>query len=430
MLSRIILFLILLTLGLHAIEGAVSVSIVDKERYFISEEVLVNVNLKSTAFSIKDAKIGLVNSDDYIIQAPQSASFLQTVDINGTDWQIVYYEYKLYPLHAGKMEIPKIEISFSASMGYGQSEDNFTFLSDALSMNILAPEGVSEEDFVLSTPNYVLKSVISPKLSEANTTKIKVGDVIELQITQEAKNVLDLLLKPIVFTKDSHLKIYKEEPILKSKTVGSDTIATRTDAFTFVASNEGNVSIPSQKLVWWDPVKQVLHTEETGEWHFMILPNPKSALDRTVSDEDKQIKLWILMILLVILSMGILYKMIPYIKRKRADKKRLYIKSEEGRFKALLESCQSANMATLYHALYYWLEVADPKLSKAGFKGISKVQPSLHGPLLEVEKGLVDPQQIFDKTHFIKEVKIFRQVLLKQEKIRHESLPKNINPNL
>ncbi|WP_415408021.1 hypothetical protein ACLHDG_05680 [Sulfurovum sp. CS9] len=425
--SRILFLFVALTFGLFAVDGAISVYPVEKKDRFVSEEVVLKVDLKTTAFSIMNAKIGLENSKDYIVVAPKSASSLETLDINDTQWQVVHYEYKLYPLHAGKITITPIDIAFKASMGYGQPDNNFTFQSDALILDVRAPKGVGKEDFVLSTPNYTLKSDVSPKLSETNVTQIKVGDAIELKVIQEAKNVPDILLKPIHFSENPRLKIYKEEPILKSKEAGTATIVTRTDSFTFVAAKEGNVSIPSQKLIWWNPAEQVLHTEKTPSLHFIVLPNPKSAASLTPSEEEKPSALSILLILILI---GVLYKLIPYIQKKKAEKKVAYMQSEEGRFKTLLDSCQDSDMTTLYHDFYSWLEVADPKLSRVGFRGITEVQPSFRDALHELEEVLVDPQQTFDKKNFINELTKFREVLLKQQQVRQEGLPENINPIL
>ena len=71
-----LLIYLLFTLSLYAIEADYSAYVVKKDKYFISEEVIVKVDLKSTAFSIKNAKVGLENSDDYIVLAPSSASSL------------------------------------------------------------------------------------------------------------------------------------------------------------------------------------------------------------------------------------------------------------------------------------------------------------------------------------------------------------------
>lgn len=426
--SKIVLLFIVLTLGLFAVEGDFSVYVAEQERRFVSEEIVLKVDLKTTAFSIRYAKIGLENTKDYIVLAPKSASSLETVERNDTRWQVVHYEYKLYPLHAGKMTINPIEITFKASMGYGQPDSNFTFLSDALVLDISAPEGVGKNDFVLSTPHYSLKSDISPKLSETNVTKIKVGDAIEIKVTQEAKNVPDILLEALHFSEDPHLKIYKEEPILKTKIVGSETTATRTDTFTFVAGKEGNVSIPSQTFIWWDPANEVLHKEKTEALHFIVLAAPRSDASLTPSEEGEEELPWVLNLFLILILMAVLYKLIPTIQKKKEKAKMVYMQSEEGRFKGLLDACQGSDVNALYHAFYHWLEVASPKLSRLGFRGIEEVQPSFSVSLREFEAALSVPQQSFDKIRFTAELKKFRELLLQEQEHAKQGLPDTINP--
>lgn len=427
--SKILVLFFALTLGLFAIQGAISVYPVEKEHLFVSEEVILKVDLKTDAFSIRDAKIGLENSKDYVVVAPKSAAFLETVDINDTDWQVVHYEYKLYPLHAGKIRIAPIDIAFKASMGYGQPENNFTFQSEALFLNVSAPQGIGKDLFVLSTSSYTLKSDISPKFLDKNVTEINIGNAIELKITQEAKNVPDILLAPINFSKNKHLNIYKEEPVLQSKTLGNDTISTRIDAFTFLATNEGNVSIPSQILIWWDPVEKRLHRENTEKLDFTILPNPKLDTSLSTSSlEEKKNNVFIYSILFSLLFVIIIYILYPYLMRWRKEKKNIYIQSEEGRFEALLDTCEGKDMAKLYDHFYYWLEVADPKLLRTGFRGISEVQSSFSDSLRELEEALVSSEKTFDKMHFRSELKKLREALLKQQRVSHSSLPENINP--
>ena len=104
------------------------------------------------------------------------------------------------------------------------------------------------------------------------------------------------------------------------------------------------------------------------------------------------------------------------------------MQSEEGRFKTLLASCQGSDMAKIYHDFYYWLDVVDPKLSRVGFRGISEVQPSFSDPLRELEKVLAVPEQAFDKIGFTDELKKLRKLLLKQQQVREQGLPQNINP--
>jgi hypothetical protein len=418
---------IVLTLGLFAVEGDYAVDMRKKEHYFVSEEVNINIDLKTTAFSITDAKIKFENTKDYIVTAPKSASFLETVEINGTSWQIVHYEYKLYPLHAGEITIAPIDISFRSSMGYGQQENNFTFESNAMPLDVNAPKGIAENDLVLSTPHYTLQSITTPKLIEGNTTRLKVGDAIELQIIQEAKNVPDILLRPIRFSDNEQFKIYSEEPILKSRETDTDTIAVRTDSFTFVAVKEGNISIPSQTFIWWDPIGELLHTEKTSTMDFIILPHSPSADAKVTASEGRQDIPW-RSILLVSFMLIVLYKISPHLKRWREKQTLAFMQSEDGRFKSLLDACQKGNTNEIYHSFYVWLMTFSPKLSRSGFRGIEALQPSFAPSLHELEAVLSLKQKTFDTTHFIKELKKLRKTLMQEQKTSKQNLPKNINP--
>ena len=431
MLSRIIVLLTALTLGLYAIEGAASLSVAEKEKRFISEEIVVKIDLKSTAFSIKNVKIGLENSDDYIVIAPTSAAFLETIDVNGTDWQVVYYEYKLYPLHAGELEIPPVAISFQASMGYGQPEKEFSFHSEPLRLKVEAPKGVGQNTFVLSTTYYSVKSDISPSAAEGNVTQIKVGDAVTVKISQAAGSVPDILLKPSYYAQNAYFKIYSEEPVLNTKGEGKASRATRRDAYTFIAVKEGNASIPSQTFMWWDPEDEVLHKEVTKAYHFVILPNPLSDVNATASMEEvKKNNRWIYIALFLLILLIVLTKVYPKFEAWKLKKKLAYQESEEGRFKSLLDACQGNDVNALYHTFYTWLEVASPKLSRLGFRGVEEVQPSFSESLNALEAALAIPEQSFDQKHFISEVTKLRERLLKELQHTGQALPSTINPQL
>jgi len=428
MLSRLLLFLLLCTFGLYAIEGGISVTVVEKEKHFISEEVLVKVDLKSTAFSIKNVKVGLENSNDYIVLAPTSAASLETIDINNTDWQIVHYEYKLYPLHAGEITVPVFSIGFQASMGYGQPEEEFSFKSEPISLEVEAPKGVSKEMFVLSTPKYTVQSHISTKMSEGNITQIKVGDAVTLKIVQEAKNVPDILLRPIFFKESNQYKIYAEEPALNTKEQGKGILASRTDTYTLVATKEGNITIPSQVFMWWLPKEEVLYKEVTEAYSFSVLPSPNMHLNEGTLEKKRPFVPWSFIIFSLLLLSWVFYKLYPSLKQRREERTIRYQQSEEGRYDRLMETMKDDNLSKLYQDFYCWLEVASPTLSRSGFRGIEEVQPTFGLALQELEAALVTTQQSFDKTDFINELTKFREVLREQQQVRVQGLPDNINP--
>ncbi len=307
---HIFLLSCLLTLSLFAVDAKVKVSVKGDTGIYTSQKVTVAVELMTDAFSITDARIDFPSSSDYIVQAPNSASYLRTVDVNGTDWQVVLYEYEVYALKAGEIKIAPVPISFSASMGYGQPKKAFDLKSKPLHFSVKAPEGFKENVFVLVTDNYGVERKVKPE-----KTKLIVGDAVTLEVTQKAHNVPDILLKPVHYESNAHLRVYEKEPVLKSGLKGAFDVS-RTDRFTFVANAEGNVTLPAQKLFWWNSKTKKAVTETLPEMHFEIIADPQIALDAK-REAQKRFLLSVLagFILLVILYKFVFPGLKPYFVR-------------------------------------------------------------------------------------------------------------------
>jgi len=416
---KLIVLFCLLTLNLFAIDGKIRVFIKSNDTIYTSQKVTVSIELLTDAFSITDAKINFPASKKYIVQAPQSAAYLGKDEIDGNDWQMVHYDYEVYALQAGKMEIPSTSVSFTASMGYGQPKKEFTLKSDTLYFDVKAPHGVKANQFVLVTDNYTLVSKMKPEKKQ-----LIIGDAIELSITQKAHDVPDILLRPVRYKSNAFLRVYEKEPELKSGLSGKYDVSRR-DRFTLVASAEGNVTVSAQEIVWWNSETKTVQIEKIPEMTFEILPDPQIAIDAKKA-KQKQLLLYFTVTLFLLL---ILYKIFgSKVRDYLNERKRMYAESEAGHFNTLLDTCQGNDLSKLYQDLYSWLEVAEPKLSRVGFKGISEIQPSFSKALLELEKVLTMPEQAFDRIGFMNELEKFRELLLKQNKIKQQGLPSSINP--
>lgn len=416
---KLILLFLSLSVTLFAIEGKSKVYIKSNDTIYTSQKVTVSIELLTDAFSITDVKITFPASQKYMVQAPQSASYLGTEEMNGSAWQMVHYEYEVYALQAGKIEIPSVPISFTASMGYGQPKKEFALKSDALYVDVKAPKGVKQDQFVLVTDNYTLVSEIKPEKKQ-----LIIGDAVELNIVQKAQNVPDILLRPIGYTSNTFLRVYTKEPELKSEMKGKYDVS-RTDRFTFVASGEGNVTVPSQETVWWNSVTEKIEVETIPEISFEILPDPQIAIDaKKAQQKQRLLYLTVTLILLLILYLLFASKVRDYLK----ERKRMYVLSESGKFSALLECIEKNDTRGIYKHLYDWLMSIAPEIARDGFKGIEEVQPSFSVPLHELEAILSDPEHTFDKTAFAHEVKKLRERLLTEEKRTQQALAEYINP--
>ena len=415
--NRILFILLLLTFDLFAVEGTMRVKLQSHENLYTSQKVIVAVELLTDAFSITDARIIFPSFAKYIVNAPKSAAYIRTEEINGTDWQMVHYEYEVYALQAGEIEVSPVKATFSASMGYGQPKKAFTLKSKAFHFSVRSPKGVKKEQFVLVTDNYNITQKIEPKKPE-----LIVGDAIEVEIIQKAHGVPDILLKPIRYENTALLRVYEKEPLLQSGLKGKFDVS-RTDRFTFVATAEGNVSIPEKRSVWWDSKSEKVTVETIPAMQFTVIADPQIALDAKKAAQ-KRFVLWLGMGILLLLAVYLLFA--KKLKRYFSRRKEAYEVSEAGRFEVLREKIREENVPEIYKALYDWLGVSSPELFRGGFNAVTSVQPSFREPLQNLEAAMQDSQQRLDTMAFSKELALLRKRLQKQQ--TKSGLCKTINP--
>ena len=411
--------LLLLTGNLFAVNGKVRVFITSDKTVYTSQKVTVAVELLSNAFSITDANIRFPSTERYIVQAPQSAAYLGREEIDGEEWQMVHYEYEVYPLRAGKITIASIPVSFTASMGYGQPKKRFDLHSEALHFDVKAPKGVKNDQFVLVTDRYKVTSERQPM-----STRLIVGDAVTLTVTQEAKGIPDILLPPIIYSSSAFLRVYDKEPELQSGMKGEDDVSRR-DRFTFVAGQEGNVTVPARKILWWNSRTEKLQNAVIPEMQFEIIPDPQIEIDAKKAAQKKRLTLLTGMAALLLL---LIWLLAPRLKQYLQQRKKAYEASEKGRFDALLHVLRKGSLSQSYRLFYLWTSRLDPTLAREGFKGIGDRYPSFSASLQRFETSLDGSGGTLDVEVFIQDLEAFRHTVLHSRKREYSPLPKRLNP--
>lgn len=419
---RFSFIVLLLTWNLFAIEGKINVFLKEHDTLYTSQKVMLEVELMTDAFSITDAKITFPSSKQYIVQAPKSAELISQVEINGTNWSTVQYKYDIYVMQAGEIEIPSVEVTFSASMGYGQPQKTFHLKSETLHIEVKTPKGFPRDTFVLVTNSYALDYAFNPQ-EVLSKKQLIVGDAIELKVTQKAQNVLDIMLKPVVYQSNAHLRVYSKEPELKSG-LSATLDVLRTDSFTFVASLEGNVSIPEQTMFWWNSEIKKIQKESIPAVSFEIIADPQIAIDEKKA-KRKQVLFYIVFFLLILFT---LYKLFSsQIKNYFLARKQHYAKSEKGRYMQLLTSIDESNVSKVYSDMYAWLSVMDKHSKVTTLRDAYALYPEIKTYLLDFEETLFSKNN-FDRNECLAIVKHVRHVLLKSRAEQSVSLESKLNP--
>jgi hypothetical protein len=419
MIKAVMLF-VWFSLPLHAIDAKIKVFIPTQDAIYTSQKISISIEVLSSAFSITETQITFPASDKYLVQAPQSASYLGREEVGDEEWQMVHYDYDLYALKSGKIDIPSVLVTFTASMGYGQPKKKFELKSDALSFEVKRPEGVETDQFVLVTKAYTLELKQNPQVN-----RLIVGDAVEVSVTQRANQVPDILLSQVSYDPNPHMRVYTKEPLLKSGEKGIYDVS-RKDSFTFVASVEGNVTFPAQQKVWYDSVKNQLHSQTIPELVYEILPDPQIAIDaQNVKRQEV-----LLYTLLSVVSLVVVY--ILFAKRIRTyyrEKKARYAKSEAGQFDALLAAIQNRPLHQVDLRYTQWLMHIKPTLIRGGIGEIETLDATFANELRALNEAMVGEEKAFSRQRFTEALKHFRSELLESEVSHDEGLPQTINPN-
>jgi hypothetical protein len=303
-------------------------------------------------------------------------------------------------------------------MGYGQPKKEFALESKALHFSVLSPKGIKKDQFVLVTDKYSLTQKVEPQKSE-----LIVGDAIEVEIIQKAHGVPDILLKPIHYKNTPLLRVYEKEPVLQSELKGKFDVS-RTDKFTFVATGEGNVTIPAQSI-WWFNVKTKTVTEEKVEaFSFEIKPDPQVALDaQKAGKQTLLIRAGIIILILLLLY----YLFSAYIKRYLDERQNAYLLSEKGRFERLFKSVEEGDIAKIYRDFYTWINVLHPEMKVNTFKDIYIQYPEFKENFLHFESTLVSPNDL-DKVKCSSTLESLRKVFSEAYGEAPYTLEKKLNP--
>jgi len=419
-----------------AIKAEVELLIDTQQSFFVSQKIPASLVIKTDAFAIQALQVDTRGNDDVIIIAPESAAYKSTENEAGTQWQKTVYHYTLYPMRSGELRLEPFKLQFSASMGYGQPQQQFNLATRDFVLIVKQPAGASGDRFVLSTKKLTLSVTYQP-----DSERLKVGEAISRTISITAVDVPDLLLPPVP---DSELKrntataaafkVYPEEPLLSESDKDNSLIASRVETHTFVANHESVATIAEIRIPWFNPETQEHHNAIIPAKEITIVANPLLK-DNNAANTSQGSQLiahqepvlysygWLLLVIMSIVSLLYWKK----ISKQQSD-------PEKSAFKALEQALLTGDSTSIYHYFYQWIRIIVNNKSPLNFKTITPLYPQLKPFLEALEVALVqtpDVQMTLDTRAFLHQIRLIHQtfqVEAKELNNQQNELLKTINP--
>lgn len=169
--------------------------------------------------------------------------------INGKTYEVVEYNFALFPQVSGKIIIPSLQWKIKSQKNRFSREKSNTINTDAHNITVLPRPATFPVDHVwFPAENLSLEESWSGDTSEMNT-----GEPLTRVITLKVKGLMSSQLPPIwQQSSNIELKIYTDKPQLSDEKSTDGFTATRIESSAVVLTSAGSITIPAVRIPWWN----------------------------------------------------------------------------------------------------------------------------------------------------------------------------------
>lgn len=182
---------------------------------------------------------------------------------NGIARQLLVLRYAVFAKQVGKLTIPIM--TYSAVQGGGRR----SFFEQDRGKKVIARSAqlvvdVTPADTQIS-PWFPAQEVVIDSKWSGDISTMKVGEPLTRTVTIIARGQRASLIPPLATQAAVNYKSYKDQPQLNSEPTENGVISTRVESEAIVATVEGALVLPEQRINWWDVNKK--------EWQVAVLPS-------------------------------------------------------------------------------------------------------------------------------------------------------------
>jgi len=335
----------------------------NSNQIYPGQQLIIEVELSAAAdvtnFGASEFQID--NADIEVLAQNQS----QRLE-NGLVRQIIVLRYAVFAKQAGTLTVPPL--TFTASQGGRRS-----FFDSRPGKRVLARTSalqieVTEKDLTKS-PWFPADNVSITARWSGDVASMTVGEPMTRTVVVTARGQKASVIPPLAVNSSAQYKSYKDQAQLDDGKTETGYVATRIESEAIVASKAGPLTLPEQRISWWDV--------KSGQWKEAILPSQTiNVAENTSINNDQSIQQvatqtapqtviqtkthWIwpavcaLLVLLCLLQTWIIWqlKKRPNVVSDIAEKPQNL--SEPKQWKALEKALATSDVSSVRHAIINW----------------------------------------------------------------------------
>ena len=381
------------------VSGEIRLQFAAEQPVWVGQQVTLNLDLLTTGFSFGDQQFLLPEVSGGFLLQTDTTTIKLTERRGGETWQMLRYPIAFFPQRAGRLTISAFRVSFAASAGFGQQPQRFSFLTEAVSLDVTRPPGIEDDGLLVTSAEFDLRATWSPQLmpeADGEPATARLGDAITLEVTQSAADISGMVLPGLPVHRAPGLAAYPQAPRVEDKVARGTLRGARTDSVTWVFEQPGRYDFPEIRYRWFDPSsRQVRESLVPG-----LALNVVAQAGLTGGGAGSQAARWALgngwgwVTLLVLLAAGagVSWRyLIPRLDASRQHRKRQLDAGEPALFRAALAACRHHDAATAYAALSRWAQrCGTAEASKSLIAFAAGYDPAFRQSVEALQRALVD----------------------------------------
>jgi hypothetical protein len=249
----------------------------DAGSVYIGQPVEVSVSVHTSTWFTKGVNPGNIKVNDAFTIYFRSVN--STERINGKTYAGVKMIFHVFPYKNKDITFPSLEIDVESPKEGTSKGVAGVIKTKPLSIEVKpVPPGFPRDTWMVSPDVSVSENWIG------NIRQVKVGDVLERNITIDAQWLVAELIPPIFWDTIPGVSIYPSRALVNNNKTKTSISASRTDGVKYLFEKEGKVEIPEQVVAWWNPKLNRLQKRTLKSIEIEVLPNPDLGMLESIKD--------------------------------------------------------------------------------------------------------------------------------------------------
>jgi hypothetical protein len=371
-------------------------SMVDTEKVYVQQQIVFTVKLYR-AVNTHYARLTEPSAGDSIIEKlGDDLQYDKRVD--NTRYVVTERRYAIFPQKSGELTIDSINFTADVNDPNRRGSNRFLNTTRPISVNSKSIKiNVQPQPTTADNPWMPATEVVLADKWSSNNNQLTVGEPVTWTLLLYAQGLSESQIPEITLPKVEGLQFYPDSPQKERQVNEKGILGQRVEKLAVIPSKQGEITIPSIKLSWWDVKSDSQKTASLPAKTFKVLPAVQPQGQATSSEQiapvqqapaseySADVKPWQIATLIFALLWGItlvgffLRGSSNYERSQRKARKKVNAKdlvapmTQSELYQKLLKAIKSQQLAEIEKLLLRWVS----KMSKKPIYSIGQLKQSI-----------------------------------------------------